>query len=45
MPIALAIDEMLLPGKGVSVELQIDFVHALSAVDFDTLDYETATSS
>ena len=30
----------LMPGKSASVDLQIDFGHALSAVDFDSLDFE-----
>lgn len=39
LPLALQIDEMLLPGKSVKIELEIDFVHALSAVDFESLEF------
>ncbi len=40
MPIVLPIDEMLMPGKTATVELEIDFVHALSSVNFDQLDVD-----
>lgn len=38
MPIALSIDEMLMPGTTATVELRIDFVHALESIDYDALD-------
>ncbi|NVB82891.1 MAG: hypothetical protein HOV81_31225 [Kofleriaceae bacterium] len=40
MPIALSIDKMLMPNKTATVELEIDFVHALSGVDFETMDVD-----
>lgn len=38
MPIALQIDEMLMPGTTATVELEIDFVHALESIDYEALD-------
>lgn len=40
MPIALSIDEMLMPNKTATVQLEIDFVHALSGVNFEMMDVD-----